>query len=304
MFDNILVGVDGRQGGRDAIALAKRLAAPGAAITLAHVYGSAWMMGRAARLAFEVAREEAQQMLAVERAEAGIEAKLAVYPLDQPGRALHEAAEHLHADLIVIGSTRHALLGRVLMGDDARASLNGAPCAVAIAPRGYTQMHHELAAVGVGYDGSAEAAHALTTARELPARYGARIKAAWVVSLQDVRDEAPLPADWPQETEALVRQCQDQLDQLDGVEAKATYGGPREELSRFGDEVDLLIVGSRSYGPIHRMFHGTTSTYLTQHIGCPLLALPRVTQTAGDPQSGRPAYAVVESKPQRVQAAP
>jgi hypothetical protein len=36
-----------------------------------------------------------------------------------------------------VGSSRHGVLGRVLMGDDARASLNGAPCAVAAAPLGY-----------------------------------------------------------------------------------------------------------------------------------------------------------------------
>ena len=67
---------------------------------------------------------------------------------------------------------------------------------------------------------------------------------------------------------------------LDGVEAQATYGGPGAELARLGGEVDLLIVGSRSYGPMHRMFLGTTSTYLTRHLGCPLLVLPRVAQPA------------------------
>ncbi len=303
MFENILVGVDGRQGGRDAIALAKRLAAPHAAITLAHVYGSDWMTGRAAALALPVAREEAHRMLTSERAEAGIDAELAAYQLDRPGRALHQASEHLHADLLVIGSTRHALLGRALMGDDARASLNGAPCAVAIAPRGYTQMDHDPATIGVGYDGSPEAEHALTTARELAARYGAAVKAMWVVSLQNVRDETPLPADWPEETEQLVSQCQAQLDRLEGIEARAVYGGPREELSRLGDDVDLLIVGSRSYGPIHRMFHGTTSTYLTRHLGCPLLALPRIAHAVTDPERQQPSQAIAEPDPPRVQAA-
>ena len=47
MFDNVLVGVDGRQGGRDAIALARRLCAPEARIALAHVDGSD-LMGAAA----------------------------------------------------------------------------------------------------------------------------------------------------------------------------------------------------------------------------------------------------------------
>jgi hypothetical protein len=46
VFDNVVIGVDGRSGGRDAIALAKRLAAPDARVTLAHVYGSEGMLGR------------------------------------------------------------------------------------------------------------------------------------------------------------------------------------------------------------------------------------------------------------------
>lgn len=49
MFINVLVGVDGRQGGCDAIALAEELAAPGARITLAHVDPRGASDGRAER---------------------------------------------------------------------------------------------------------------------------------------------------------------------------------------------------------------------------------------------------------------
>jgi len=38
MFRQIVVGVDGQEGGRDAIALAKSLLAPEGELTLAHVY--------------------------------------------------------------------------------------------------------------------------------------------------------------------------------------------------------------------------------------------------------------------------
>ena len=37
MFRNVLIGIDGRQGGRDAIALARQLAAREATLTLGHV---------------------------------------------------------------------------------------------------------------------------------------------------------------------------------------------------------------------------------------------------------------------------
>ena len=38
MFKNVLVGVDGRPNGRDAIALASQLADPDGKLTLAHVH--------------------------------------------------------------------------------------------------------------------------------------------------------------------------------------------------------------------------------------------------------------------------
>lgn len=54
-----------------------------------------------------------------------------------------------------------------------------------------------------------------------------------------------------------------------------TYGGPREELVGSARTLDLLIVGSRNYGPLGRLIHGSVSRYLVGHASCPLLVLPR-----------------------------
>ena len=56
---------------------------------------------------------------------------------------------------------------------------------------------------------------------------------------------------------------------------RAVYGGPREELARFGDDLDLLVVGSRGHGPLGRVFHAGVSDYLARHAPCPLLIMPR-----------------------------
>jgi len=293
MFTNVFVGVDGRQGGRDAIALARRLAAPDAAITLAHLYGSEWLLPRGAQLVASLAAEQSQGLLATERATAGIDAHLVSGSQSSPGRGLHEIADRHHADLLIVGSSRHALLGRALVGDDTRAALNGAPCAVAVAPRGYAQLGDGLRTIGVGYDGSTQAQAALAAARELAHRHGARIEALWVVSRQDVRDDSPLPAYWQQATDTLIEHRRQELERLVGIDGDATYGSPRERLSRFGDQVDLLIIGSRGYGPVDRLFHGTTSTYLARHLACPLLQLPRAAGTVAEPASPRPESAVV-----------
>ena len=288
MFTNVLVGVDGRQGGRDAIALAAKLASPDSTITLAHVYGAEWLLPRGVELIGSLATEDSQRLLSAERATAGIEAQLVSSSRSSPGRGLHEIADRHDADLLVVGSSRHAMLGRALVGDDTRAALNGAPCAVAVAPRGYAQTRHGFRTIGVGYDGSPEAQTALDAARALARRDDAAVKARWVVSLEDVRDASPIPADWQQAAEALIDHRRHELERLVGIDGDATYGGPREELSRFGDRVDLLIIGSRNYGPVHRVFHGTTSTYLARHLACPLLQLPRSASAVADRAGQQP----------------
>ncbi len=286
MFDNVLVGVDGRQGGRDAIALAKTLGSSGAGLTLAHVYGGHSAAGRLSALAMPFELEAAEELVAHAASEVGGQPQTAVVYESAVGRGLHELAEHRGADLLVVGSSRHALLGRVLMGDDARTALNGAPSALAIAPRGYAQAAHGLRSAGVGYDGSPQSINALCVARELAARNGATLHALWVVSLQNVREERPIPADWPQEIDHLVEQCTRELQERVGVTGVAAYGGPREELARFGQKLDLLIVGSRGYGPIGRLFHGSVSAYLVSHAACPLLVLPRSPNSDGDTSAG------------------
>jgi nucleotide-binding universal stress UspA family protein len=273
LFRNILIGVDGRQGGRDAIALGGQLAAPGATLTLAHVYHAP--LGVAAAEALPAERVGSQQLLERERELAGVDAQLILRGEQPIGQGLHELAEERHADLLVVGSTRHALLGRVLLGDDCRAALNGVPCTIAIAPRGYGLAPHRLERVGVGYDPSPESERALRAARDLAAAHRGAIKLLWVVSLQNVREEKPIPADWPKAIDALADRHADELAQLDDVHGVVTYGGPREDLAQFSKTVDLLIVGSPAYGPVGRLFHGSVSRCLLGHVSCPLLVLPR-----------------------------
>lgn len=275
MFGNVLVGVDGRSGGRDAIALARQLADPGARITLVHVYGDGWTLGRGGALLLAIERADSEQMLDRERRTASVEAELLSSPAGAVGRALHELAEHHSADLLVIGSCRRGLVGRTVMGDDTRASLNGAPCAVAIAPRGYEQLAGHMGTIGVGYDGGPESELALAAARGLAPRLAAKIRVLSVVSLANTSHSAPIPDNWPEIVKELIDEDLERLRGLDDVEAEATYGEPSEELGHFSESLDLLIVGSRGYGPLGRVFNGSTSNYLERHARCPLLVLPR-----------------------------
>lgn len=174
MFERILIGVDGRQGGRDAAALATQLSAPDADFTMAHVIGGGpnpWW----AQVVWEERRFEPQaKMLAAEREAANLRAAIVCLEAATPARGLHELAAQEESDLIVVGSSRHGLFGQVLLGDDARATLSRAACAVAIAPHQYAPV--PLLGIGAGSGGSPEGERALATARELAAAFEGDVK--------------------------------------------------------------------------------------------------------------------------------
>ena len=70
------------------------------------------------------------------------------------GKGLTELAEAEEAIAIAVGSTGRGPIGRTLIGSTADALLHGAPCAVAVAPRGYAEKEAgELHRIAVAYDG-------------------------------------------------------------------------------------------------------------------------------------------------------
>jgi nucleotide-binding universal stress UspA family protein len=281
MFDKVLVGIDEHQGGRDAIALAKVFAAEVAKLTFTYVYQGDTHAWRGSSPPFEAGeRERARQLLEDAARDAGGAADVLPRGAPSVGRGLHDAVEAVGADLIVVGSSRRGLLGRVFVGDDTRAALNGAPCAVAIAPAGYAQRSAGMKTIGVGYDGSPESVHALKVARSLATARGARLEAIEVVSTPAYvlaeGDTGPEDA-----LASLLKDAAAEVGALDGIEAHVSYGNPADELSLFGDSVDLLVVGSRSYGPLGRLVHGSTSQHLARTARCPLLVLTRAARPAG-----------------------
>ena len=126
-FANVIAGVDGRQGGHDAVALAGQLAASGARVTLAHVHNTAWGLGKANGTGVPLGLENVEPLLQVELSRTPIEAEAVSIAATPPARGLHELAEQTQADLLVVGSSPHALVGRLLLGNVAWNTFHGAP---------------------------------------------------------------------------------------------------------------------------------------------------------------------------------
>ena len=275
MFNNVIVGVDGGEGGRDAIALARLLVSVDGRLTLAHIYHGDAHVWRGSSPPYEAAEiERTRALLNAAREEAEVDAELRWEGSSAPGRGLHELAHASGADLLVLGSSRRGLFGRVLTGDDTRAALNGAPCAVAIAPAGYHLNLDPLRAIGVGYDGSPESQHALQVARQLAEDLEGRLSAFEAVALPSYAFGGGMVV-LTEVIDDMAAAARDRLAQLDGVEPHAGYGNPAEELARYSASVDLLVVGSRGYGPLGRIVHGSTSAHLARAAQCPLLVLTR-----------------------------
>ncbi len=285
MFKKVIVGIDGEDGGRDAIALAQTLRAADSELILAHVYVGEPLAWRGSSSAYEeVLREDAAKLLKSAREDAGIEATLRWHASPSPGRGLHELAEDVGADLMVVGSSRRGHIGRVRSTDDTRHSLNGAPCPVAVAPAGYAQASDGLHKIGVAYDESPESKQALAFAQQLATERSTSLAACEVMYFPARYYVGPAFPD-RSSVEQTLKQIRERIGQLDGVEPHAVYGDPAEELSAFSGTVDLLVVGSRGYGPFGRLLYGSTAQRLAHSARCPLLVLTRTAsgqQTAAE----------------------
>ncbi len=298
LFETIVVGVDGRQGGRDALRLAGQLAeAGGGELVAVRVFPHQHRPALARSPAVEEERESTQVALDRELADMGMTtARTHVVGDTSPARALHRMAERERADLLVVGSAHRGAVGRVLGGDVALGSLHGSPCPVAVAPRGMADHDATpLRRIGVGFDGTQESRQALALAVALAK--SARVQLELLCAAT-----APIPlfaeaawsddaiVDYRLEAEELISRTLAELD-VDAV-GKAVVGGPVETLVELTHRVDLLVVGSRGWGPIRRILLGSTAARLIREAACPVLVLPRGAATA-QPGEQEPATEMV-----------
>ena len=175
MSQPIVVGFDGSDRSHDALALARELSSVLAAdLILVNAYtpeDRLWAWGTAPMRA----EEELRQIAAAADSELAGHVRHVVRSVSSPSAAgaLHATAESEDAQLIVVGSSRHGALGRVLLGTVTQSVLDAAPCAVLVAPAGsVSAMPVRLARIGVGFDDTPEARIALEVAHGLAVRTG------------------------------------------------------------------------------------------------------------------------------------
>ena len=278
MFDNLVVGIDNYEAGRDALELAKQLVPPDGDMLLVFVQVVMRAPGPDTDPQWQLdERRRALERLASVRDDANADARLLTVQAGSVARGLHEAVRR-HGDLLVIGASRRDEFERTFVGDDTRQVLQDAPSAVAVAPTGYATRLPSLDTIGVGYDGSPASEQALTVARTLARERGAELSAFEAVG-EPMYASDPVSGQWA--LEARLEKAQKQLAELRGVKPHvAGSGDPAQALARYAASIDLLVVGSHEYRLRDRFSGGSTSQRLADSAACPLLVLGPGTRDA------------------------
>ena len=225
---------------------------------------------------------------------AGLDVEEVVAAFGSPASVLQSTAEEQEAELVVIGSTHTTPRGRVLPGSTGEVLLAGAPCAVAVAPSGYASAPApRRERIGVAFDGSAEARAALGAAAGLAARYGAALQVLTVLDVAGFASPALMGgpgydrvhADVEATAHAHLDEVVAELPRDVATEGRLLEGAPARMLAEASADLDLLLMGSRGYGPLRAVLLGGVSGRLVREARCPLIVTPRGVRAP----DGRPA---------------
>lgn len=276
----LLVGLDERDGGKDALALARVLGGEGAKVLVVTSLYTGLLPAELARFSDEEAEEAAPLFEAARERLPGMEVETRAYGGGSAAAILTKLAEAEHFDAIVIGSPHRGPIGQAMIGSVARSLLNGSPTDVAVAPKGYAQEAHTASKkIAVAYDGSPESKLALQHAEALAQRTGAKIEVLTVVvppALVPVMVPNVYSPQVPPDPERVLSEGVNSVGagvaaagtRLDGEAAPALVAACERG-------TDLLVMGSRGYGPLTRVLLGSVVHDVIERAPCPVLVVRR-----------------------------
>lgn len=295
MTPPILVGVDPLRHDPEGPVLAALLArATGAPVVAAAAYPVASPVRIGAGDAYEEELRGAAlaRLTAIEPAFHGVELETVAVPGGSAAHVLHDLAEDRDAGLLVVGSSHHGSLGRLALGSTTDRLLHGATSPIAVAPRGFAERMRGIDRVGVAFIDSREGHEALRAGAALASACGAELHAvtalepiAWSANglVQPYATDAHL-GELRGDAEATLRRALE--DATVPVEYEVLVNSTVLALEQFSERVDLLVCGSRGYGPLGSVLLGGVSRRLVHCAACPVVVVPRGTERAIEALTG------------------
>lgn len=265
----------------------------GAPLIVAAVYGgsvgiSRYVDGELRAELSEEARTALDRLRGRMEDEPGVACEVRLVEAASAARGLAVALEDEDAGLGVVGATARGVVGRAVIGSTAERVIHGAPCPIAVVPHGFEGG--ELGAVGVAFTASPEGEQALRSGVALAHAAGATLRVITVLQesqgavvvphASDVGRAGVLDEQAAAQHRVVVEQAVEAAvsDAARGAletEVELVYGDPAESLLGFTATLDVLVMGSRAYGPPRAVLLGGVARRVTAAAQCPVIVLPR-----------------------------
>jgi nucleotide-binding universal stress UspA family protein len=195
---------------------------------------------------------------------------------------LHDLAEELDAQAIVVGSGKSAPPARLFAGSTAERLLAGAGCAIVVAPAGLTTPPGSLDRIGVAFIDTPDGHSALQTAAAIAEATRSPLRLYTVVTDNDTTLPPLIGQDTERAFQSLAREGYEAalaaaIASVPDVDAdyRILVGNVVDVLAEV-DDVDVLFCGSRGYGPARRVLLGGVSTKLLRRARRPIAVVPRI----------------------------
>jgi nucleotide-binding universal stress UspA family protein len=287
----IVVGVDPVRHDPEAPVLAALLArATGAPVVAVAAYpvGIPVRIGGGDACEHELRGTALARLNAIEPAFHGVALETLALAGRSAAHVLHDLAEDRGAGLLVLGSSHHGTVARIALGSTTDRLLHGAPCPIAIAPAGFAERMRGLDRVGAAFVDGEEGREALRAAAALASACGAELRGvtaiepiAWraTSNFQPYDGGAHLD-EFRERAEAQLRGALDGLEPQTPSSSEVIVNRTVTALEQFSHDVDLLVCGSRGYGPLGSVLLGGVSGRLVHCAACPVIVVPRGTERA------------------------
>jgi nucleotide-binding universal stress UspA family protein len=219
---------------------------------------------------------------------ADVDANLRAVAGHSAARGIHRVAEDENAGLVVVGSSHHGRSERAIVGSTAERVVHGAPCPVAVVPGDFAGSGIET--VGVAFLPSQEGGEALHAGAVIAAAAGAKLRVIALLKPElgaaegahaDPRGvrtnerRAEAAAAHEREMRSAIADALSSVPDAGEPQVDVEFGEPQETLVAVSRHVDVLVMGSRGYGPHRAVLLGGVSRRVSAEAECPVIVIPR-----------------------------
>jgi nucleotide-binding universal stress UspA family protein len=289
MASRVVIGYDGSEASEDAVAFGLTWCrSTGDVPIVATVYPEEHPFG-VGRVDVEWAtyvREQAEIIQDKARATVGDAALYRNVASTSAAHGLADLADDVEAAMVIVGTTTEETgLTRALLGTSTERLLHGATVPVTVVPPGWRQSAPDrISSIGVAYVDTRDGREALRVAVRVALRIPARLTLYSVLGQSSERYSYLVGRT---DEQAFLDKARDSYGKALEFAAAGVppeleprtvllEGAVVESLAALGPEdVDMLVCGSRGYGPVRRVLLGGVSSPLIRRAQLPLTVVPR-----------------------------